>query len=353
LRLLFHQQQPQPQQQPQQQQQQQPRQQHQQARAAISLKRFVLDAMGWEWEINRIVCDICTEPIYPKSHPGSSWNECQAKHVAYLAKVSEIKHNRRTVGWVCMGCAYTAEAVTKYSESAVYDFTQLYTWERLCPNQMPCRDCSIWAEAHITEHLPKVVRQLRRLNRPSAAFALQKLRERDPDKAEELDSETVEPEEPEMQPAMGAPRVPTGAPPHPPQPPPGLRQQQQQPPQHALPSSSQTPSDQLIANCLETIEDLKHAKDKADVEIRKVKERLAKVATRQQEGRPVTFGSWESMYDYAPTPQEPEQPSAGGTPEEHNMNGSQSDVISQLSGWSAEGFCKADHDASWQFQQPK
>ena len=301
--------------------------------------------MGWEWERNRIECDICTKPIYPDSHPGGSWNECHAKHVAYMAKVSEVKKKGKTIGWVCIECAYTAEANTKYSESGVYDFTQLWNWERLCPNQMPCGDCQIWAEAYIKQHLPKVVRELRRLKRPSAAFALQELRERDPDKAEELDSETLEPE---MQPAMGAPRVPTGAPPPPPLPPPGLRRQQQ-PPQHASPSSSQTPADQLVA----MIEDMKNEKAKADVEVRKLKERIAKVATRQQEGRPLTFGSWSSMDDYEPTPQEPEQPSAGRTAEEYNMNGSQSDAISQLSGWSAEGFYKADHDASWQFQEPK
>ena len=84
-----------------------------------------------------------------------------------------------------------------------------------------------------------------------------------------------------------------------------------------------------------------------------MKGRLAKVAARQRENRPLTFGSWESMDDYKPKPQEPEQPSAGRAHDEYNMNGSESPVISQLSDWSSEGFVRAGHDASWQLQEPK
>jgi len=160
-----------------------------------------------------------------------------------------------------------------------------------------------------------------------------------------------------------APRRPQEEPPLPPPAPPGLQQQSLQQP---APTLLQTPSDQLIAGYEQRIEELQHGHAMRDAEVMKMKERLAKVAVRQMQNRPLTFTSWDSMPDYAPgpqesqeptpqepedpKPQEPELPNAGKVPELHVMSSTDSDEVSLLSSdLSSDQYVKPDHDAAWQF----
>ena len=181
-----------------------------------------------------------------------------------------------------------------------------------------------------------------------------------------------------------APRRPQEEPPLPPPAPPGLQPlplpaPQQEPPlpppppqewlqslQQPAPTLLQTPSDQLIAGYEQRIEELQHGHAMRDAEVMKMKERLAKVAVRQMQNRPLTFTSWDSMPDYAPgpqesqeptpqepedpKPQEPELPNAGKVPELHVMSSTDSDEVSLLSSdLSSDQYVKPDHDAAWQF----
>ena len=136
--------------------------------------------------------------------------------------------------------------------------------------------------------------------------------------------------------------------------------------QQPAPTLLQTPSDQLIAGYEQRIEELQHGHAMRDAEVMKMKERLAKVAVRQRQNRPLTFTSWDSMPDYAPgpqesqeptpqepedpKPQEPELPNAGKVPERHVMSSTDSDEVSLLSSdLSSDQYVKPDHDATWQF----
>ena len=294
-------------------------------------------------------------------HPPAQW--CNAKHTAWACKVSEINHKKKVIAWVCIGCAYTREAQVEYGQ-LIHPFEEMWKWTRLTANTMPCTACQEFAENHVTRHLPKVIRELRRQDKSEAAHAaVRQLRDRDPDKAREMEAEMQQqwlqaPHRPQE-----APRRPQEVPPPPPASPPGL---QQQPLQQPAPTLLQTPSDQLISIYEQRIEELQHGHAMRDAEVMKMKERLAKDAVRQRQNRPLTFTSWNSMPDYAPgpqesqeptpqepedpKPQEPELPNAGKVPERHVMSSTDSDEVSLLSSdLSSDQYVKANHDAAWQF----
>ena len=333
-------------------------------------------------------------------HPPARW--CDAKHTAWACKVSEINQNRKVIAWVCIGCAYTREAQRNYGHS-IHPFEELWTWTKLTANTMPCTACQEFAENHVTRHLPKVIRELRRQDRSEEAMeALRRLRDRDPERASEMDVEMQQEwlQAPHRQ--QEAPRRPQEEAPLPPPAPPGLQPlplpaPQQEPPlpppppqewlqslqqpaptllqtpsdqlqslQQPAPTLLQTPSDQLIAGYEQRIEELQHGHAMRDAEVMKMKERLAKVAVRQRQNRPLTFTSWDSMPDYAPgpqesqeptpqepedpKPQEPELPNAGKVPELHVMSSTDSDEVSLLSSdLSSDQYVKPDHDPRWQF----
>ena len=296
-------------------------------------------------------------------HPPARW--CDAKHTAWACKVSEIKFRGKTIAWVCIGCAYTHDAQLRYSQS-IHPFGQLWTWTTFTENTTPCTACQEFAARHVTRHLPKVIRELRRQDRSEEAMeALRRLRDRDPERASEMDVEMQQEwlQAPHRQ--QEAPRRPQVEPPPPPAPPPGLQQQSFQQP---APTLLQTPSDQLIAGYEQRIEELQHGHAMRDAEVMKMKERLAKVAVRQMQNRPLTFTSWDSMPDYAPgpqesqeptpqepedpKPQEPELPNAGKVPELHVMSSTDSDEVSLLSSdLSSDQYVKPDHDPRWQFSK--
>ena len=356
--------------------------------------------MPWAWQQNKVICDVCQESLTLEPHPPAQW--CNEKHTAWACKVSEIKFRGKTIAWVCIGCAYTHDAQLLYGQS-IHPFGQMWTWTTFTENTMPCTACQEFAARHVTRHLPKVIRELRRQDRSEEAMeALRRLRDRDPERASEMDVEMQQEwlQAPHRQ--QEAPRRPQEEPPLPPPAPPGLQPlplpaPQEEPPlpppppqewlqslqqpaptllqtpsdqlqslQQPAPTLLQTPSDQLIAGYEQRIEELQHGHAMRDAEVMKMKERLAKVAVRQRQNRPLTFTSWDSMPDYAPgpqesqeptpqepedpKPQEPELPNAGKVPELHVMSSTDSDEVSLLSSdLSSDQYVKPDHDATWQF----
>ena len=139
--------------------------------------------MPWAWQQNKVICDVCQESLTLEPHPPAQY--CNEKHTAWACKVTEVKFRGKTIAWVCIGCAYTHDAQRLYGQS-IHPFGQMWTWTTFTENTRPCAACREFAESHVTRHLPKVIRELRRQDRSEEAMeALRRLRDRDPERARE------------------------------------------------------------------------------------------------------------------------------------------------------------------------
>ena len=260
-----------------------------------------------------------------------------------------------------MGCAYTVAAEKKYP-SGIYNFTALMEYDALKGNvnKQPCRNCKIFACAHLQEKLPLVIQGFLERQMEAQAQVAQRELEKAEEEAARLAAEEAEEariaaahrpaaQRPAAQWLVAqaqAPQRPADPPPAAPPPPPGLK-----------PLSECTPEErQTIQNDIKAAVEL--ATNTQNEEMKKIKERMFKIADRQRTGRPLTFSSWESMSNYdkdeaaAPRHDKPADTGAGSSdtvvPFYSNMARDDSDCRSTKSGASGlSDFHFTNHDEEY------
>ena len=312
------------------------------------------------------LCDMCASPLFPvDTHPWNGW--CCGKHTAWLCKATELKGYSPTTEWVCVGCAYTVAAEKKYP-SGIYNFTELMEYDAVNGNvnKQPCRNCAIFACAHLQEKLPLVIQGFLERQMEAQAQVAQRELEKAEEEAARLAAEEAEEariaaahrpaaQRPAAQWLVAqaqAPQRPADPPPAAPPPPPGLK-----------PLSEFTPEErQTIQNDIKAAVEL--ATNTQNEEMKKIKERMFKIADRQRTGRPLTFSSWESMSNYdkdeaaAPRHDKPADTGAGSSdtvvPFYSNMARDDSDCRSTKSGASGlSDFLLTEHDPDYIMRNKK